>query len=142
MEKELTLQVILPVRNDPRSRKKAIEAKKYYEARGFKVITPFDIASSVEDIEGHHHEGKIQASCLYFLSDADLAVILPVWEYSQGCINEIIFATTHGIPLYFYRSNIRVFFNTKASVEIESQRPGELIDASTILNQKEVRHGK
>ena len=138
MDKKIIVQLILPVRGDERSVEKAKAAKAYYEKRGFEVVDPHVIAAAVTDENGAENEAKTQAFCKYQLADADLAVLLPGWENSEGCQNEIIFATAHGIPLYFHKSNIRVFFNTYQRVEIESQRPGDIITPEVMCNEKEV----
>ncbi len=131
-------QLIMPVRKDPESHRKALEAVAYYDALGFDVFNPHDMPKIINGLSVVN-EAKVQAGCLYHLAFADLAVILPGWESSEGCINEITFATAHGIPLYFYKSNIRVFFNTNTQVEIESQAPGDIITPEVMYGRKEVR---
>lgn len=136
MTKPLALQLILPVRKDNGSADKAAEAEKYYSARGFDVFNPLDMPKILSDL-ATPTEPRIQAACLYHLAFTDLAVVMPGWATSEGCINEIAFATTHGIPLYFYKSNIRVFFDANIIVKIESQAPGDIITPDVLYDGKE-----
>lgn len=139
MSKRLTLQLILPVRKDDQSEVKAMAAEDYYRKKGFHVNNPHRIAREVNNSTGYVHEGRVQAMCLHYLADADLVIIMPGWEYSDGSVMEIAFATEHGIPLYYHKSNMQVFFNTRTEVFEESQVPGDILTPDTILNGKEVK---
>lgn len=123
MTKKLTLQLILPVREDLYSREKAKKAQAFYEAMGFGVNNPHEIAEITTKTNGYFNEAKVQVNCLGLLSEADLAVVLPGWKNSEGCTTEIIFATKHGIPLYLYKSNIRVYFNSHEEAILASKAP-------------------
>lgn len=130
MKKQI-LQLIIPVRNDNDSDSKAKEAKKYYEELGFEVWDPHEIANNIQAEEAYtlRTEAKIQSTCLFMLAEADLAVVMPGWKTSEGCRNEIHFASRHDIPLYLHSNGKRSYFYTNVEATYE-----HIVDNDTIEN--------
>lgn len=135
----MIVQLIMPVRKDPESFLKARKAVEYYEGLGFEVYDPHEIAGNIMAKEGYtlRTEAKIQATCLFMLAEANLAVVFPGWKSSDGCMNEINFASSHDIPVYSHESGKRIYFYSGLDAAYQHIADHDTIE-NMITNGKEV----
>lgn len=117
-----------------------LEAKEFFEAKGFEVIIPHDIAKEHQELE---YGGLLAYDIFTIGTKCQAVAMLPGWSNSRGAIVEYTFAratnrvvlnATNGFPIPFgYSQNNRVSIVDDSSLD-------ELIENCKILLNGKQRH--